>query len=473
MALSAHIGPYRVLRLIGQGGQGNVYLGYDTRLHRPVAIKIHRLPRDRAGRKHLLREAQLIASVQGSKVVQVYDLVVGRGNVALIMEYVPGCDLEEFLCATSPSVASVLTIATDLAGALAAARQRRVVHGDLKARNVLITDSGRVKLTDFGIARRDSDSTPGTTGGASPSCVSPEQYLGKSIDLRSDLFALGCLLYRMLSGCHPFVREGQLDPRALLEEVPPAVDELVADLPVGLAGLVAALMQKAPEDRPQSTQEVTHALRNIARGMPLAASSRLLEESRAYFREESPGDIPPAVPSDLRRGGRSRLQPFQFDKLSSWRSALPRLTPLRIAGVLIILLFIAALMPQVLRSGETLIHVPEPVFQVNAATSLPSEVTLPWLVEQLKQAASTELGPIVVSGPIGATATPTFYSSARAPKIDEQLSVSLRCRDSICLLTLARQRGASRRSVQTMIFPDSSLAEWAGTVRSTATRLYD
>jgi len=473
MALSAHIGPYRVLRLIGQGGQGNVYLGYDTRLHRPVAIKIHRLPRERAGRKRLLREAQLIASVQGSRIVQVYDLVVGRGNVALIMEYVPGCDLEEFLCAASPSVASVLAIATDLAGALASARQRRVVHGDLKARNVLITDSGRVKLTDFGIARRDFDSTPGTTGGASPSCVSPEQYLGKPIDLRSDLFALGCLLYRMLSGRHPFIEDGQLDPRALLEEVPPAIDELVADLPVGLSELVAGLMQKAPQDRPQSTQEVRHALRNIARGMPLAASSALLEESRAYFREESPGDIPPAVPSDLRRGGRSRLQPFQFDKLSSWRSALPRLTPLRIVGVSVITLLLAIPAVQVLRSSETLIHVPEPVFQVTAARGLPSEVTMHWLVEQLKQVASTELGPIVVSGPVGATATRTFYSSAREPKADEQLSVSLSCRDSLCLLTLARQRGASHRSVQAMIFPDVSLAEWAGIVRSTATGLYN
>ena len=220
-----HVGPYRILRRINRGGQGSVYLGYDRRLGRRVAIKIYRLPSARTARRRLLHEAQLVASIQSPKVVQIHDVLESRGHVALVMEYVPGCDLEEFLAAVRPSLDSILTIALDIAGALAMARlplaavgrrrpQQQIVHGDLKASNVLIADSGQVKLTDFGIAHRGAQ---GAAPGASQSAMSPEQYLGKPLDVRADLFALGCLLYRMLSGAQPFMDGPRLDPRRLLE----------------------------------------------------------------------------------------------------------------------------------------------------------------------------------------------------------------------------------------------------------------
>jgi len=123
--------------------------------------------------------------------VQIHDVIESREHLAMVMEYVPGCDLEELLESVRPSLASVLRITADIAGALTVARQQRIVHGDLKARNVLITATGRAKLTDFGIARR-----PGVEGAlaGSLSAMSPEQYLGKPLTERSDLFALGCLL---------------------------------------------------------------------------------------------------------------------------------------------------------------------------------------------------------------------------------------------------------------------------------------
>jgi serine/threonine protein kinase len=93
VAVSTSIGPYQVLRLINQGGQGSVYLGYDSRLQRRVAIKIHPLPEDKRGREHILDEAQIIAAIHSNKVVQIYDVITGQRNMALVMEYVPGCDI--------------------------------------------------------------------------------------------------------------------------------------------------------------------------------------------------------------------------------------------------------------------------------------------------------------------------------------------------------------------------------------------
>ena len=214
MSVETHVGPYQILRLINRGGQGSVYLGYDKRLQRRVAIKIYSLPSQRAARKPLLREAQLVASMQSHKIVQIYDVIESSGHLALVMEYVPGCDLEEFLTTARPSLASILTIGADIAGALAVARQQHIVHGDLKAANILVTDSGRVKLTDFGIARQMVGSSPQRLDGGTPPALSPEQYRGEPLDGRSDLFALGCLLYRMLGGEAPFLRDGELDTEA-------------------------------------------------------------------------------------------------------------------------------------------------------------------------------------------------------------------------------------------------------------------
>ncbi|MGL4564661.1 MAG: serine/threonine-protein kinase, partial [Halioglobus sp.] len=303
----ARVGPYRILRLVNRGGQGSVYLGYDKRLHRRVAIKIYPLPNERAARKQLLHEAQVIASMQSPKVVQIHDVIESRDHLAMVMEYVPGCDLEELLASVRLSLASVLTITADIAGALTVARQQRIVHGDLKARNVLITTTGRAKLTDFGIAQRPAAES---AMAGSLSAMSPEQYLGKPLGERSDLFALGCLLYRMLGGVPPFYRDGGLDARALLESDPAPLETLVSadvELPPELIRLVSAMLQKLPANRPSSTRVVRQVLRRVARGIPLAATNSLLGEARPCFRAESAEDIPPPVPADLAREGRSRM----------------------------------------------------------------------------------------------------------------------------------------------------------------------
>ena len=243
------VGPYRILRLINRGGQGSVYLGYDARLRRRVAIKIYDLPAGRAARNALLQEARTIASLDSPRIVQVHDIIESLQHVALVMEYVPGCDLAEFLAVRQPSLSSVLTIAADIATALAVARQQHIVHGDIKPANVLIADNGRVKLTDFGIARGVGQTDSRQSSGASLVAMSPELYRGEALDVRSDLFVLGCLIYRMLGGESPFFSAGQLDVQWLLQRPPlPLEDKVPADVdvPPQLLALVAQLLQKNP-----------------------------------------------------------------------------------------------------------------------------------------------------------------------------------------------------------------------------------
>ncbi len=476
MAGDARVGPYRILRLVNRGGQGSVYLGYDKRLHRRVAIKIYPLPAERGARKRLLLEAQLVASIQSPKVVQIHDVIESSEHLAMVMEYVPGCDLEEFLCAVRPSLASVLTIAADVAGALTVARQQRIVHGDLKAANVLIGAGGRVKLTDFGIARRPD---AGARDTASLSALSPEQYLGKPLDERSDLFALGCLLYRMLGGVQPFFKDGRLDSRALLTLAPTPLEELVpadVELPPELVKLVASLLEKAPGNRPSSTRVVRQILRRVARGIPLAATNSLLEEARPCFRPESADDIPPAVPADLGREGRSTMPAADRVGGGAWLSSvLPRPWhwPAAFAGLAGLACLVYLLQ---LPATEKRVHIDAPVVRLAAGAQLPGEISGRWLVAEVSEAMRERLGPLRVSGPVGATPVTTLYADpARREQqgpAPEQLQLDLRCVDLLCVFAVTRNWQGRQANQQAVLFPDMSVQQWRDIVRTTTRALY-
>ncbi len=468
------VGPYRILRLVNRGGQGAVYLGYDKRLHRRVAIKIYPLPEERSARRCLLREAQLIASIQSPKVVQIHDVIESREHLAMVMEYVPGCDLEEFLASVRPSLASILTICADIAGALTVARQQHIVHGDLKAANVLIAANGRVKLTDFGIAGRAA--TTGAQAG-SPSSLSPEQYLGKPLSERSDLFSLGCLLYRMIAGVSPFCREGCLDGRALLEREPlPLQEQVSADtaLPQELLELAACLLQKDPEDRPSSTRVVRQVLRRVARTIPLSASNRLFEEAHPCFRPESADDIPPDIPAGLGRAGRSTLGVTGSTESGGWRAGAGiwrwPLVGTAIFAAIGIAYLLAALPP-----AETRVHIAAPVLRVAAGAQMPVEISSRWLVEEVTVAMREQLGPLRVTGPVGATPVTTLYAdpALREPILPAQeLELGLRCLDLFCVFAATRHWQGQQTNQQAVLFPDMSEQQWSDIVRSTTLALF-
>jgi predicted Ser/Thr protein kinase len=474
VAIETRVGPYRIVRLVNRGGQGSVYLGYDKRLRRRVAIKIYDLPPGRAARRQLLQEARVVASLDSPKIVPIHDVIESSEHLAMVMAYIPGCDLAEFLAAVRPSLASVLTIGADIAGALAVAKQQHVVHGDLKAANVLITETGRVKLTDFGIARRSAGG--GEQRAGSLTALSPEQYLGKPIDARSDLFALGCLLYRMLGGVPPFVRNGKFDARLLLEQDPPSLAELAPAhlaLPPELPELVTALLQKDPRDRPANTRLVRRVLRRAARGLPLAANNSLLQEARPCFRRESPEDIPPAVPPDLGRDGRSRLLRTAPGGLRLWRSAVPHYR--FIAGATALALVAALALVLHRRPGETRVHIDEPVLRLVTSAGLPEEISSRWLVGEVSRAVAERLGPLRVTGPVGATPVTTL-NTARArdgeTEAAERLQLGLRCVDLFCVFAVSRNNQAQRYSQQAVLFPDMPIRQWRDTIRSTTLALY-
>ena len=268
MTNSERIGPYRVIRRLGAGGMGEVVLAHDDRLDRRVAIK--RLHDDAATperRERFRREARIAARLDHPAIVRIHDVLHEGDHDYLIMEYVEGQTLRARRDAGPMTVSEVLGIAHQIALGMAAAHDLGIIHRDLKAENVLITPAGRAKLTDFGIAKLDSDDTVTAKGAVVGTfrAMSPEQALGHPIDHRSDLFSFGILLYEALAGESPFRAETPfLTVQRLVNDDPPPIAELVPSIPDGLASLVHQLLAKEPLLRPRDFHEVADALIELA-----------------------------------------------------------------------------------------------------------------------------------------------------------------------------------------------------------------
>lgn len=474
-----HVGPYRILRHLKEGGQGNVYLGYDARLHRKVAIKIYALPESRAGRRKLLKEARLIADIQSPRVVAIHDVIESDEHLALVMEYVPGCTLEDFLSATHPSLYTVLSVCRDVAGALAQARQRRIVHGDVKPANILLTTEGRARLTDFGIARRRGNAASVRIDAGSYSALSPEQYRGEPLDGRSDLFAMGCLLYRMLSGRHPFMADGVLDVHALLEEPHVPVREAApgfVEIPDTLAELIDALLEKKPADRPRTTRRVRYVLRGCIRKLPLAHANNLVREMGPSFRPEDPEDMPIRVPPGLAESGVSRLPPRAgfIPRLRHHWQGLRRSA--RLALVALAVAVVASPVALVAAMRVTPVQFAQPSVEFSYSVDVPDAVSEHWLLEEFKVALREEIGNVYVIGTVGADPLNVVYSPSATPQWPtvprEVFRVMLACDDSLCVLDLHREAGELRRSAQGLLLSGVSLERWRDMVHARVQDLY-
>jgi eukaryotic-like serine/threonine-protein kinase len=477
--LDNFVGPYRILRLINQGGQGSVYLGYDKRLHRRVAIKIYRLPATRAARKQLLREARLVASIHSPKVVQIHDVIESGAHLAMVMEYVSGCSLEDFLAKVRPSLASVLTIGADVAGALALARQNHIVHGDVKAANVLITETGRAKLTDFGISRSTADGRSSRWAAGSLSALSPEQFLGKPLDERADLFALGVLLYRMLCGEQPFFTKGQLDPRLLLERSPKPMADIVSgdvELPDPLVNIIAALLEKDPQHRPPNTRRVRQVFRAVLRSLPMSAGNSLLREARPCFRPEAPEDIPPLIPEGLGQQGRSALLPSGTKAAQFWHRLKTLRWPARSALAITLVLLAGVPVVIALRNTVTPVRFIAPQITLSKDSILRGGLSREWLVLQVRQALVEQLENIRIVGPLGAFPRTVFYSGGEPRNWNEapelSIEISLRCVESVCVFSVSREQAGDRFKRQGVLLAQMSVQDWRDIVHDTTLELY-
>ena len=281
---------YHILKRIGEGGMGRVYLGEHVKMNRQCAIKVMSpaLVNDHESAARFAREASNAARIIHPNVAAVFDYGESEGLVYLVMEYVEGEPLSRILAREAPmTVERSLEIARQIADGLGAAHELQIIHRDLKPDNILVTrkSDGRevAKVVDFGIAKavQDSAGEALTRTGlviGTPEFMSPEQLLGDPIDIRSDLYALGCILYLMLTATPPFVaptREQMIKRR--LAEQPPKVRLLDPGLPDSLERVVEKLLARTPDERYGSAAEVRDALsgahsRNAAIATPAGAS---------------------------------------------------------------------------------------------------------------------------------------------------------------------------------------------------------
>ncbi len=465
MSVAATVGPYQIVRLINEGGQGSVYLGYDSRLERQVAIKIHRLPSSRSQRKAASREARRVAAIQDARVVQIYDVVESSDYLALIMEYVPGCDLEQVLANRALSLASIHTIATDITVALAAARQCDIVHGDVKAANVLVTCEGRVKLTDFGVARLAQAAGNGS-GGGSLSAVAPEQLQGDSVDVRTDLFALGRLLYRLLTGESPFplLCEPEREQNPFLKPAPPLRQRLPEhqDVPEVLCQLVEQLLQLDPEARPTNTHQVRRILRQVGRELPLSTGASLYSEASASFRTEAIADIPVSIPGQLSQYGRSRNAQIAFRR--RWFAHLPR-SSLGLAATAALVFLAAVATVKLLEAEPVSVYVAQPVMDLTSGSQLAEQVDGPFLVSVVGQTLEQRLGDVRFSGAVSPRSFHAGEPAVNADNAVENIGIHLRCSEAFCLMALNRSNARGESAQQRILFNDAPAVEWREAIR--------
>ncbi len=265
--VAVKVGRYDVQRRIGRGGMGTVYMARDPTLDRPVALKVLRA--DRAdGQERMLREAHALARLSHPNVVTVHEVGTHADRVFMAMELVQGQTLRQWLD-REPTRPQIYEVFAQAARGLEAAHRAGLVHRDFKPDNVLIGDDGRVRVVDFGVVKPIEDDEPSTaspepwtsldpveltaTGQllGTPAYMTPEQFLGRAVDARTDVFALCVTLYEALSGERPYGGEDAADVcRAVLEDEPRPLR--VDGVPRSLADLVDQGLRRDPEQRPSS-----------------------------------------------------------------------------------------------------------------------------------------------------------------------------------------------------------------------------
>jgi beta-lactam-binding protein with PASTA domain len=264
-------GRYRIIRKLGAGGMANVYLAEDQELGRRVAIKIldDRHAADDSFIERFRREAKNAAGLSHPNIVSIYDRGEAEGTYYIAMEYLSGRSLKELIVSRGPTPIRIATDYTrQVLAAVGYAHRHGIVHRDIKPHNVVVDADGRLKVTDFGIAR--SGSSQMTEVGSiigTAQYLSPEQARGAPVDQRSDVYSVGIVLYEMLTGKVPFTGDTPLEiAMKHLSEVPVPPSELREDVPEDLDLVVLRALAKDPEDRYQTAEEMDADLARVARG---------------------------------------------------------------------------------------------------------------------------------------------------------------------------------------------------------------
>jgi serine/threonine-protein kinase len=267
------VGDFRIVRRLGQGGMGQVFLAEQLSLKRKVALKFLRadLVANPSALGRFRAEAEAVAKINHANIVQVYTLGEHAGQQFMALEYVEGMNLRDYLARKGPlDLPRALIVMRQVAAALQRASEAGVVHRDIKPENILLTRSGEVKVADFGLSRLFGQqdqlnlTQSGTTMGT-PLYMSPEQVQGKAVDPRSDIYSFGVTCYHMLAGRPPFSGTNAFDVALKhVNETPPPLGDARPDLPADVVALVHGMLSKDPAQRPQTGRAVLKELKQSA-----------------------------------------------------------------------------------------------------------------------------------------------------------------------------------------------------------------
>lgn len=306
---------YEFLRKLGSGGSGVVFLANDTLLQRPVVLKLLKRGTQTAEqvRATQLREARLASAIDHPNVCAIYEVGETDGEAFIVMQYIPGKSLDKVIAEGPANVQLVLSSGMQIADGLAAAHHLGIFHRDLKPANVMLTDGGLIKILDFGLARQlksgDMDFDPSipvqptspalagatyTARGGTIAYMAPEQFVTGQSSVQSDLFALGLILYEMVSGRHPFHRPDAQEVqsiRAIQFAVPPPLRDIVPAIPSELESVILRCLEKQPAERFASAAEVREALKTIVKSLQLDSVVMMPGEGAGHMLEQQRLDL--------------------------------------------------------------------------------------------------------------------------------------------------------------------------------------
>jgi len=398
-AVGETVGPYKITEYIGQGGMATIFRAHQTSLDRDVALKVIHpvLKDDQAFLNRLKREATIIAKLNHPNIVTVYDFTEFEDVPFLVLRFIDGKTLKDVLKQQKLGTQQILKIIRPVADALNYAHSRSVLHRDVKPSNILIDNDGHVFLTDFGLARiaqsGESTSSLNMLIG-SPHYLSPEQAKSEPVDVRTDIYSLGIVLYEMFTGRVPFSADTPYGTiLAQINDAPPAPRTVNPKVPAAVEQVLTKTLAKDPKQRYSSVREMMRALENAVRGPREAADENVVPILLADYKPARALPLPNSI-SDM--GAQIKTA---ASSLSGNPAKGPSWGVLGAALVALVLVFLCV-------AGAAVVALQSPIFQA------PKTVRVPLAAPTSVAGARTAVTPTMIVTP---TASPVAVPSTTAP----------------------------------------------------------